>query len=225
MYESAREDYSVDFYYIRLLHEKFFNSFVLRSQPEYYKDAPHFRSVVGSENKYWLEIPDAKLSYTGTYSVIATNCHGQSKAIISLQIFAKGWNFSFLLPTFPKVRFIMSKITDKKSEGIASTTVRSNIESIPRITKNVKDLRCCDGDAITLECHLEGQPEPNVFWEKDGKIIHDKCQDYRQSYDGKIAKLSIKRIYPEDEGVYTIVVCNRMGRAKGSCCILVDGEA
>lgn len=60
------------------------------TQPEYYKDAPHFHSVVGSENKYWLEIPDAKLSYTGTYSVVATNCHGQTKAIISLQIFAKG---------------------------------------------------------------------------------------------------------------------------------------
>lgn len=60
------------------------------AQPEYYKDAPHFRSVVGSENKYWLEIPDAKLSYTGTYSVVASNCHGQTKAIISLQIFAKG---------------------------------------------------------------------------------------------------------------------------------------
>lgn len=102
--------------------------------------------------------------------------------------------------------------------------MHSNVESIPRISKNLKDLRCCDGDAITLECHVEGQPEPNVFWEKDGKIIHDKSEDYRQSFDGRIAKLAIKRTYPEDEGVYTIVVCNRMGRAKGSCCILVDGE-
>lgn len=59
-------------------------------QPEYYKDAPHFRSVIGNESEYRLEIPHAKLDYTGTYSVIATNCYGQAKAIISLQIYAKG---------------------------------------------------------------------------------------------------------------------------------------
>lgn len=59
-------------------------------QPEYYKDATHFRSVIGNESEYRLEIPHAKLDYTGTYSVIATNCYGQAKAIISLQIYAKG---------------------------------------------------------------------------------------------------------------------------------------
>lgn len=59
-------------------------------QPEYYKDAPHFRSVIGNESEYRLEIPHAKLDYTGTYSVIATNVYGQTKAIISLQIYAKG---------------------------------------------------------------------------------------------------------------------------------------
>jgi hypothetical protein len=37
-----------------------------------------------------LEIPYAKLDFTGTYSVIARNCHGEAKAVISLQIYAKG---------------------------------------------------------------------------------------------------------------------------------------
>ena len=45
-----------------------------------------------------------------------------------------------------------------------------NVETLPRIIKHLKDLRCCDSDAITLECHVEGKPEPNIFWEKDGKI-------------------------------------------------------
>lgn len=58
-------------------------------QPEYYKDAPHFRRI-GDGPEYRLEIPGAKLDYTGTYSMIATNCHGEAKAIISLQIHAKG---------------------------------------------------------------------------------------------------------------------------------------
>lgn len=58
-------------------------------QPEYYKDAPHFRPI-GDGPEYRLEIPSAKLDFTGTYSVIASNCHGEAKAVISLQIFAKG---------------------------------------------------------------------------------------------------------------------------------------
>lgn len=58
-------------------------------QPEYYKDAPHFRRI-GAGPQYRLEIPHAKLDFTGTYSVIASNCHGEAKAIISLQIYAKG---------------------------------------------------------------------------------------------------------------------------------------
>lgn len=58
-------------------------------QPDYYRDAAHFR-LVGEGPQYRLEIPYAKLDFTGTYSVIARNCHGEAKAVISLQIYAKG---------------------------------------------------------------------------------------------------------------------------------------
>lgn len=65
-------------------------------QPDYYKDAPHFRRI-GDGPEYRLEIPHAKLDFTGTYSVIATNCYGEAKAIISLQIYAKGkWFYRIL---------------------------------------------------------------------------------------------------------------------------------
>lgn len=88
----------------------------------------------------------------------------------------------------------------------------------------MKDLRCCDGDAITLECHVDGEPEPNVFWEKDGKILHDKSTDHRQHFDGKRATLSIPRVFPEDEGQYCLVASNSMGRVKSAACIIVDGK-
>lgn len=95
---------------------------------------------------------------------------------------------------------------------------------MPRIIKHLKDLRCCDGDAITLECNVEGTPEPNVFWEKDGKILHDKSVDHRQQFDGRRATLSIPRVFPEDEGQYCLVACNSMGRVKSLACIIVDGN-
>lgn len=61
-------------------------------QPDIYKDAPHFRRI-GDGPEYRLEIPRAKLDYTGTYTAIASNCYGSTKAIISLQIYAKGKPF------------------------------------------------------------------------------------------------------------------------------------
>lgn len=69
-------------------------------QPDYYKDAPHFHRIDDGP-QYRLEIPNAKLDFTGTYTVYAKNCHGDTKAIISLQIKVRGKN-------------VASKITDQK---------------------------------------------------------------------------------------------------------------
>lgn len=65
------------------------HNWVFYFQPEYYRDAAHFHRT-GDGNEYRLEIPHAKLDFTGTYTVYAKNCHGDAKAIISLQILAKG---------------------------------------------------------------------------------------------------------------------------------------
>lgn len=42
-------------------------------------------------------------------------------------------------------------------------------------------------------------------------------------YDGKVEK-PLMRTFPDGEGVYTIVVCNRKGLVENACCILVDGR-
>lgn len=46
--------------------------------------------------------------------------------------------------------------------------------------------------------------------------------DFSTHYDGEIATLSIKRIYPEDEGEYTCIAENNLGRTYSSACIVVD---
>ncbi|BFG05551.1 titin [Drosophila madeirensis] len=168
--------------------------------PEYYKDAPHFRRI-GEGPEYRLEIPSAKLDFTGTYSVIASNCHGEAKAVISLQIFAK------------------DILKDSRMDKVH--TRHGNIETLPRFVRNLRNLRCCDGDAITLECHVEAMPEPYIIWEKDGHVVPSD-KDYVMSYDGTKAILSIPRVYPEDEGEYTCVAKNSVGRTLSSACIIVD---
>lgn len=92
---------------------------------------------------------------------------------------------------------------------------------MPRFLRHLRNLRCCDGDAVTLEAHVEALPEPLILWEKDGRII-PSGKDYCMAYDGMKATLSIPRIYPEDEGEYTCVAKNNLGRTLSSACIIVD---
>ncbi|XP_071646927.1 uncharacterized protein [Temnothorax longispinosus] len=168
-------------------------------KPDYYKDAPHFR-LVGTGPQYRLEIPYAKLDFTGTYSVIARNCHGEAKAVISLQIYAKGQG--------------KEEQTQKSPHG--------KVLTLPIIKRELRDLRCCDGDAVSLECKVYATPEaPLVRWERGGKIIA-MVGDFAAEFDGEMARLNIQHVYPEDEGEYTCVAYNDLGKAYTSACLVVD---
>nr|XP_046469209.1 titin homolog isoform X3 [Neodiprion pinetum] len=169
-------------------------------RPDYYRDAPHFRRV-GEGPQYRLEIPYAKIDFTGTYTVIAKNCHGEAKAIISLQIYAKGQG---------------------KEDRMDQTSVKhGKVVTLPLITRELRDLRCCDGDAVTLECKVYATPVPDIRWEKDGRLL-PLGGDFTTEFDGETAQLSIQHVYPEDEGEYTCVAYNDLGKAFTSACLVVD---
>ncbi|XP_055374488.1 titin homolog isoform X1 [Condylostylus longicornis] len=97
-----------------------------------------------------------------------------------------------------------------------------NVETIPTFERRLQDMRCCDGDAITLECNVHAVPEPIIIWEKDGRVLSSTCKDFEMRYDGEKATLSILRVYPEDEGEYTCIAKNNIGRSFSSACVLVD---
>lgn len=48
--------------------------------------------------------------------------------------------------------------------------------------------------------------------------------DFSTEFSPPVAKLNIKQIYPEDEGEYTCVAYNELGKTFTSACIIVDGE-
>ncbi|CAB3366564.1 Hypothetical predicted protein [Cloeon dipterum] len=158
--------------------------------PEIYKDAPHFRRV-GDGPEYCLEIPCAKLDFTGACSVIAKNCYGEAKAVISLQITAKG----------------MEELSCDHHRPVT----HSKVQTLPSITRSLRD-RCCDGDTVTYECGLAPTPvQPDVRWEKDGKPLVIEG-DLVAEQDSTFARLTILQVYPEDEGEYTCVVRSKLGK-------------
>ncbi|KAJ8898112.1 hypothetical protein PR048_003472 [Dryococelus australis] len=97
------------------------------------------------------------------------------------------------------------------------------VQTLPVVRRGLKDLRCCDGDAVTLECRVQATPAPDVRWEKGGRLL-PLGGDIVAEFDGETARLTIQQVYPEDEGEYTCVVYNELGKASTSACLVVDGE-
>ncbi|XP_078043308.1 myosin light chain kinase, smooth muscle-like isoform X2 [Augochlora pura] len=105
-----------------------------------------------------------------------------------------------------------------KKSGIT----HGKVLSLPEITRDLRDLRCCDGDAVALECKVHATPEPPlVRWERAGKIL-PMGGDFSAEFDGETARLNIQHVYPEDEGEYTCVAYNDLGKAFTSACLVVD---
>ncbi|XP_063987212.1 uncharacterized protein LOC135167689 isoform X2 [Diachasmimorpha longicaudata] len=170
-------------------------------RPGYYKDAPHFRPM-GLGPQYQLEIPYAKLDFTGTYSVIAKNCFGEAKAVISLQIYARD--------------------PESGQEINREHTVKlSEIQTLPVIESPLRNIRCCDGDAVTFICKVDATPPPHIRWEKGNKLVALQ-DDISFNFENGTAQLHIQHVYPEDEGEYVCVAYNDLGSASTSACLIVD---
>lgn len=48
--------------------------------------------------------------------------------------------------------------------------------------------------------------------------------DFNAEFDGETARLKIEKVYGEDEGEYTCVAYNDLGKAFTSACLVVDGK-
>nr|CAD7610420.1 unnamed protein product [Timema genevievae] len=95
------------------------------------------------------------------------------------------------------------------------------VQTLPVIKRELKDMRCCDGDSVTLECRVQATPTPDIRWEKGGRLL-PLGGDFVSEFDGETARLTIHQVYPEDEGEYTCVAYSDLGRAATSACLVVD---
>uniref|UniRef100_A0A8D8WY19 Myosin light chain kinase, smooth muscle n=1 Tax=Cacopsylla melanoneura TaxID=428564 RepID=A0A8D8WY19_9HEMI len=177
-------------------------------KPDYYRDGQVFHQV-GSDGQYRLEIPNVKLDYTGTYGVLAENAHGDTKAFMSLQVFAKGQGKEKGMPK------------DAKIHGA--------VVSRPKLVNGLENLRCCDGDSVVFECQIQMAPpnEHAIAWFRNNRLIKlDSDMKPEVQVDSTenlvIARLKIPHVYPEDEGEFTCRVANELGEVSTSACLIVD---
>ena len=72
-----------------------------------------------------------------------------------------------------------------------------------------------EGDDISLECEVGGDPRPTFTWTReDGRLIKA----------AKESSLKIRRVMSSDEGVYQCRADNAVGSVAASLSLIVHGE-
>ncbi|XP_050422462.1 titin homolog isoform X2 [Adelges cooleyi] len=170
-------------------------------KPEYYRDGSEFLCV-SAGSRYQLKIPHVKLSHTGTYTLLASNPHGQIKTLISVQVFSTGHGKKTM------------------ENGIDRTTV----ERLPRISRGLADVVCSENDSVSFECKLNITPEADVRWHKDGKLVRLGKEFRSELVNNDTARLEITKVGPLHQGVYTCTAFNELGQDSTSARLTLAGS-
>lgn len=64
-----------------------------------------------------------------------------------------------------------------------------------------------------LTCTVLGNPEPRVYWRKDGQELSPTSNKYQTRFDNGMAYFELNEARVEDSGVYTCVAENIHGSA------------
>lgn len=94
--------------------------------------------------------------------------------------------------------------------------------SAPVFTKSFDNVTIEEGQALLLECAFDGAPRPIISWYKNGRIIPKTSS--KLSFDGNLAKCSIKDVIAMDGGVYKCVANNDAGECEIEAEVKIIGE-
>lgn len=93
----------------------------------------------------------------------------------------------------------------------------------PEFTIPLGDATVQEGKEFSFECHLVGQPTPEIVWYKDGISILNN-PDYLTTYIHGVCTLKIEETFAEDSAKYTCRAFNILGSAETSATLAVKGN-
>uniref|UniRef100_A0A3P9PZS5 Ig-like domain-containing protein n=1 Tax=Poecilia reticulata TaxID=8081 RepID=A0A3P9PZS5_POERE len=73
-----------------------------------------------------------------------------------------------------------------------------------------------EGESVTLECQISGQPAPIIMWFREDYKIESSI-DFQISYENGIARMMIREAFAEDSGRFTCTATNEAGTISTSC--------
>ncbi|XP_073667498.1 hemicentin-1 isoform X2 [Paramisgurnus dabryanus] len=110
------------------------------------------------------------------------------------------------------------------SAGSAQGYITLDVGSAPQFTRKPSDLSADIGTNITLPCHAQGHPEPQLSWRREDNVPlfsqHRGQSSVTQKIDGH---LFITNVCIEDEGTYVCEAHNQFGKIQTKAKITVTG--
>ncbi|VDN06567.1 unnamed protein product [Thelazia callipaeda] len=101
----------------------------------------------------------------------------------------------------------------------------AEVPKIPEFCEKLRSIKVKnEGDTLTLKCKVIGQPEPEIQWLLNGKVIKTNAQKRIRTFDDGVSLLEILNITSESCGTYTALARNVYGDAHTSAEISLDGQ-
>ncbi|MEQ2203417.1 hypothetical protein XENOCAPTIV_029751, partial [Xenoophorus captivus] len=86
--------------------------------------------------------------------------------------------------------------------------------------QGLKNLTVTEGESVTLECQISGQPAPVIMWFREDYKIESSI-DFQITYENGFARMMIREAFAEDSGRFTCTATNEAGTISTSCYLLV----
>ena len=97
---------------------------------------------------------------------------------------------------------------------------------LPIFNSSPKDVEVTEGEEAVFECSITPcLPLPGISWYKDDSLIPADDEDFKQTFDGRLAILCISGTYLDDAGVYTCVIIHSSGETRVSAKLTVNGKS
>lgn len=93
----------------------------------------------------------------------------------------------------------------------------------PVFSKPLKDVEILDGEKLALSCSVNGDPEPQISWTKNGQKI-SSSEIMELKYKNGVASLTINEVFPEDDGVYVCIATNSIGSTETKSKVTIKSE-
>lgn len=92
----------------------------------------------------------------------------------------------------------------------------------PVFIQHLTNCEIIENSAARFECKVSGNPEPEVEWYKDGKLLKESKQLTFLYDDNDNCKLIITKGTAADAGEYTVVAKNPHGKVSSTARLLID---
>ncbi|XP_042199268.1 myosin light chain kinase, smooth muscle isoform X2 [Callorhinchus milii] len=95
------------------------------------------------------------------------------------------------------------------------------LQTEPSFSKVLGDLEELEGSAVCLQCHIQGTPEPEVMWYKDGQAVSVSRRVRIEYEEDGSCSLIIANASPADSGQYSCRATNSLGVCRCSASLTV----